>query len=206
MKKGCTELMKTSKELAMLTPADHVPGPRQGEWTYDDYAALPYDGKRYEIIDGVLYMAPSPMEWHQRAATRLTTYLTTYVEFTGLGRVYATFDVVLTPKNVVQPDILVILNNNLTRITDSRIVGGPDLAVEIASPSTTKLDRSKKYDLYAQAGVTEYWIIEPKKYTVEVLTLQESTYSLIGIFSGDDLLPSQVIPDFPVPVRKIFDR
>ncbi len=191
----------------MLTPADHVPGPSQGEWTYDAYATLPDDGKRYEIIDGVLYMAPaSPMEWHQRAANRLATYLTEHVEFTGLGRVYPTFNVVLTPKNVVQPDILVVLNNNLAQITNSHIVGGPDLVVEIASPSTTKLDRSKKYNLYAQAGVKEYWIIEPTEYTIEVLTLQGSTYSLTGIFSGEDLLPSQVVPNFPVPVRKIFDR
>jgi Uma2 family endonuclease len=198
--------MKTSEELAMLTPADHVSGPRQGEWTYDAYAALPDDDKRYEIIDGVLYMTPSPMEWHQRAATRLTTYLTIYIDFAGLGRVYATFDVVLTPKNVVEPDILVVLNKNMAKITNSHIVGGPDLVVEIASPSTAKLDRSKKYDLYAQAGVSEYWIIEPTEYTIEVLTLQGSTYSLVGVFSGDDLLPSHVIPDFPVPVRKIFDK
>ena len=190
----------------MLTPADHVPGPRQGEWTYDSYAALPDDGKRYEVIDGVLYMTPSPMEWHQRAATRLTTYLTIHVDFTGLGRVYATFDVELTPKDVVQPDVLVVLNKNLEKIRSSRIFGGPDLVVEIASPSTAKLDRSKKYDLYAQAGVREYWIIEPTECTIEVLTLQESTYSLKGIFSGDDLLPSHVVPGFPVPVRKIFDR
>ncbi len=190
----------------MLTPADHVPGPKQGEWTYDDYAVLPYDGKRYEVIDGVLYMTPSPMEWHQRAASRLATYLTIHVEFAGLRRVYPTFDVVLTPKNVVEPDILVILNNNLAKITNSHVAGGPDLVVEIASPSTAKLDRTKKYDLYAQAGAREYWIIEPKEYTIEVLTLEGSTYSLVGVFSGDDLLPSKVVLGFPVSVRKIFDR
>ncbi len=189
----------------MLTPADHVPGPRQGEWTYDAYAALPDDGKRYEIIDGVLYMTPSPMEWHQRAATRLTTYLTMHVEFTGLGRVYATFDVVLTPKNVVEPDILVVLHKNMAKITNSHIVGGPDLVVEVASPATAQYDRQGKYYAYARAGVREYWIVDPVKLAVEVFLLEENAYHSSGAFSGEQTIPSLVVSDFAIPVQRFFE-
>jgi len=72
----------------MVTAADNVPGPGQGRWTYKDYAAIPDDGRRYEIVDGVLYMAPSPNEWHQTTAGRLFRYLATQIEDAGLGRVY----------------------------------------------------------------------------------------------------------------------
>ena len=57
----------------MVMPADHMPGPEQGHWTYKDYAALPDDGHRYEIVDGVLYMAPSPNEWHQNATLEIAS-------------------------------------------------------------------------------------------------------------------------------------
>src|SRR5437660_3067583 len=106
--------MIQTEELAVVTPADWVPGPPQGFWTYNDYAALPDDGKRYEIVNGVLYMAPSPSGAHQDAALEIASYLRTYIKLTGLGLVrIAPFDVVLSPGNVVQPDVLVVLNANL---------------------------------------------------------------------------------------------
>ncbi|HZU69256.1 MAG TPA: hypothetical protein VFA09_18410 [Ktedonobacteraceae bacterium] len=74
----------TSDRLAVVTPADWVPGSRQGQWTYNHYAALPDDGKRYEIVNGVLYMTPSPSIPHQRIAGRIYRYLCTCIEDTGL--------------------------------------------------------------------------------------------------------------------------
>src|SRR5690242_6051875 len=72
--KGTIAMTMTERPEEVIR-ADHVPGPKQGEWTYSHYLALPDDGQRYEIIDGVLYMAPSPNEYHQGAATRIGTYL-----------------------------------------------------------------------------------------------------------------------------------
>src|SRR5438876_8021017 len=98
----------TSDRLPVVTPADWVPGAKQGWWTYSDYAALPVDGKRYEIVDGVLYMSPSPSIIHQRIAGRIFRYLATYVEDAGLGLVLdAPTDVELSPIDVFQPDVLV---------------------------------------------------------------------------------------------------
>jgi len=127
----------TPERLPMVVPADDVPGPRQGQWTYADYAALPEDGRHYEILDGVLYMPPSPNVWHQGSGVRFTHHLYQHVEVAGLGRVFAApFDVELAPNVVVQPDVLVILNEHRDRITPSRIIGPPDLVIEIASPGT----------------------------------------------------------------------
>jgi Uma2 family endonuclease len=189
----------------MVMPADHMPGPGQGHWTYKDYAALSDDGHRYEIVDGVLYMAPSLNEWHQTTAGRLFRYLSTYIEDTGLGRVYiAPFDVELGPKTVVQPDVFVILNANRNKITFSHIIGAPDLVVEVSSPGTVGYDREKKQRAYARAGVPEYWIADPWSRTVEVLTWEEGGYRSLGVFEGKAVLPSQVVLDFPVHVEQFF--
>jgi Uma2 family endonuclease len=132
--------MVTNDELSVVTPADWVPGPKQGFWTYDDYAALPDDGHRYEIVNGVLLMAPAPTPDHQSIVARLTYYLLAHVELGGLGRVFpGPIDVQLGPKNVFQPDVLVLLNAHSGRIAEKRIIGAPDLAVEVASPGTATI-------------------------------------------------------------------
>ena len=189
----------------MVMPADHMPGPEQGHWTYKDYAALPDDGHRYEIVDGVLYMAPSPNKGHQNAAFEIASYLRTHVKLAGLGQVYiAPFDVELNPRTVVQPDVVVVLNQNLDRITESRIIGAPDLVVEVSSPGTVGYEREKKQRAYALAGVPEYWIADPWSRTVEVLTLEEGGYRSLGVFEGKAVLPSEVVPDFLVHVEQFF--
>ncbi len=189
-----------------VIPADHVPGPHQGRWTYSHYAALPSDGKRYEIIDGVLYMAPpSPSGFHQEAVYLIATYLMMHIKFAGLGRVFgAPFDVELTPHMVVQPDVCVLLNESSDKFTPSRIIGAPDLVVEVVSPGTANYDRSTKYTAYARAGVKEYWIADPHLQTIEVLVLEQDTYHSVGVFEGKAQLRSRIVPDFPVQVQYLF--
>ena len=203
--KGVAEMTMILGRVPMVTAADDVPGPGQGRWTYKDYAALPDDGRRYEIVDGVLYMAPSPNEWHQTTAGRLFRYLATQIEDASLGRVYiAPFDVELTPDTVVQPDVLVILNANHDKITLSRIIGAPDLVIEVSSPGTVGYDRDKKQSAYARAGVQEYWIADPWSRTVEVFVLEAGAYRSLGVFEGKATLPSQVVAGFSVHVEQFF--
>jgi Uma2 family endonuclease len=191
--------------LPVVAPADDVPGPPQGQWTYEAYAAIPDDGKRYEIIDGVLYMTPSPNTGHQNSTSWILVYLKLHVESRGLGKVFvAPFDVELAPKLVVQPDVLVILNEHLDVLTPSHVVGTPDLVIEVSSPSTATYDRRRKMDAYARAGVREYWIADPPSQTVERLYLENGQYVSAGVFQGAALLPSRVLPDFPVRVEQFF--
>lgn len=192
--------------VPMVTTADRISGPEQGQWSYKDYAALPDDGRRYEIIDGVLYiMAPSPSRWHQKTVLRLSRFLFTHIEDAGLGEVYmAPFDVELAPHDIVQPDVLVVLNAHAHIITESRILGTPDLVVEVASPGTAGYDRREKQDAYARAGVPEYWIVDPATHTIEVLLLHLGAYRSLGVFQGQATLPSRVIPTFPVRVEQFF--
>jgi len=190
--------------LPVVTVAVPIVGPPQGRWTYADYAALPDDGNRYEIIAGVLYMTPAPGTGHQSVSARLVTFLVTHVEFAGLGRVFAApVDVELAPDTVVQPDIVVVLSANLDRITPSRIIGAPDLVVEILSPGTAGYDRREKQDAYARSGVGEYWIVDPGAQTVELLTLDQGGYRSHGVFRGQARLPSSAVT-MPVPVERFF--
>jgi Uma2 family endonuclease len=197
--------MSTIKRPDEPIRADHVAGPPQGQWTYKHYAEIPDDGQRYEILDGVLYMSPAPSEPHQRSVLRLGHYLLTYVEFVSLGIVLTSpFDVELSFSNVVQPDALVLLKENRHKSISTRIIGAPDLVVEVASPGTSRYDRKKKSRAYAQAGVREYWIVHPLEHTVEVFVLEADTYCSVGVFSGEQTIPSQVISHFPVRVQQFF--
>jgi len=190
--------------LPVVTAAAPLVGPPQGRWTYADYAALPDDGNRYEIIAGVLYMTPAPGTGHQSISARVVTFLVTHVEFAGLGRVFAApVDVELAPDTVVQPDIVVVLSANLHRITPSRIIGAPDLVVEILSPGTAGYDRREKQDAYARSGVGEYWIVDPGAQTVELLTLDQGGYRSHGVFRGQARLPSSAVT-MPVPIERFF--
>jgi Uma2 family endonuclease len=199
-------LMTASTDvLPVVMPADHVSGPRQGRWTYADYAAIPDDGNRYEVVDGVLFRTPAPGAAHQSTVVSITAVLFTHVELTERGRVLvAPFDVELLPGFVVQPDVLVVLHEHLSVITPTRAVGAPDLVVEVVSPSTVGYDRRTKQDAYARAGVPEYWIADPQARTVEVLQLAAGEYGSAGVFQGQAVVPSRIVPALPVPVAQVF--
>ncbi|HLG60607.1 MAG TPA: Uma2 family endonuclease [Ktedonosporobacter sp.] len=195
-----------AKQPDKIMPADNMPGPRQGQWTYSHYLALPDDGRRYEIVDGVLYMAPSsPTWWHQSAAGTLYYYLMTHVKYAGLGNVFiAPLDVELASHTVVQPDVVVLLNRNLEKCTSSHIIGAPDLVVEVLSPGTAAYDRHQKYNAYARAGVQEYWVVVTEREAVEVFFLETTGYYLAGTYSGEDTIRSLIVPHFPVQVKQFF--
>jgi Uma2 family endonuclease len=197
--------MTTIERRSVVVPANWVPGPKQGQWTYADFTTIPEDGHRYEIVDGVLYMAPSPSLGHQGITGEIFAYLRSYVQMAGLGRVFiAPADVELSYKNVVQPDVFVVLNEYLDRIAGSRLIGAPDLVVEVASPSTARHNLREKQDAYSRAGVAEYWIVTPGEQVVEVLVLAGDFYSSLGVFGGEEMLPSRIVPDMPVRVQQLF--
>src|SRR5689334_14366924 len=106
------------------------------KFTYEDYCLLPED-RRYEVIDGELFLTPAPTTFHQAVKGRIKRVLDELVDDAGLGIVLdAPTDVVLSQYDVVQPDILVISNERRAVLTQKNIAGAPDLVVEVLSPST----------------------------------------------------------------------
>lgn len=150
-------------------------------------------------------MTPSPSGGHQDAVGRFYHYLFLNIESHGMGKVrIAPFDVELTPKLVVQPDVLVVLKANYDKLAENRVLGAPNLVIEVASPGTATYDRHSKQMAYAQAGVPEYWIADPMARTVEVFVLERHIYTSVGIFEGKATLPSTIVPGLPTPVEQFF--
>jgi Uma2 family endonuclease len=196
--------MTTTEKLPIVRLADWVPGPEQGHWTYRDYATLG-DEQHYEIVNGVLLMPPVPSWSHQEIVGEIFAYLRDHLRAHALDGVFtAPIDVELSAENVFQPDVVVLLKAHADRLQERHIVGAPDLVVEVASLSTALYDRLVKYDIYARAGVLEYWIVNPENSSVEVLLVKNGHYQSLGRYSGQQKVPSQVVSGLDVSGEKFF--
>ena len=143
--------------------------PARRGWSYAEFARLPDDGNRYEVINGELCVTPSPSPVHTRIAFNLASLLEAFVAAHDLGWVTpAPVDVLLGEDDYVQPDVVFIRRERGEKVTDRGIEFPPDLVVEVLSPSTAFRDRVQKRDRYAAFGVPEYWIIDPDARRVEV--------------------------------------
>lgn len=173
--------------------------------TYEDYLEIPNDGRRYEIIDGELYVNPAPAEKHQTAVVNITGLLWTYMRVHHTGRVYVSpFDVILSDADVVQPDVLWSAEEHAGRRSQRGIEGPPDLVVEVLSPSPIKLDEKIKRTRYEFFGVPEYWIVDPEAERIRVFRLRGRSLALVAELSGDDALTSPVLPGFEITAADVF--
>lgn len=194
-----------SANLQTITLADWVSGPKQGDWTYNEYVTLPDDGKRYEIVNGVLLSSPPSTGLHQDTIVEVFFYLRSHVKFAGLGLVIqAPFVVQLSSKDVFQSDMCVVMNAHLDRVQEKKIVGTPDLVVEVSTSGTAAFDRLTKYDTYEYTGVAEYWILNLESRTVEVFVLEGDEYQSLGVFHGEQKVPSRLISWLSVRVDQFF--
>ncbi len=174
-------------------------------YTYADYAALPDDGRRYEIIEGELFMSPAPTPDHQEVSGEVEFSLRQHVKKHRLGKVFdAPIDVILDDKNVVQPDILFISRERLEIVGETNIRGAPDLIMEILSPGMAYNDLVTKKDLYAQFGVKEYWLIDPGKRWIEIYTPGEGRYQLHQRAEKTGKACSKLLAGFSIELEEIF--
>ncbi|HQX51585.1 MAG TPA: Uma2 family endonuclease, partial [Planctomycetaceae bacterium] len=145
--------------------------------TYADYMQIPEDLCQHEIIDGEHYVNPAPNLYHQTVSRRIQFILYAQIELRNLGVVFnAPCDVQLSPHDILQPDLAVVLAQRKHILTPTKIKGTPDLVVEILSPSTEARDRNLKRERYQAVGVPEYWIVDPFEHTVEQLVLRDGVY------------------------------
>jgi Uma2 family endonuclease len=178
--------------------------PTRALLTYSDYAALPDDGRRYELHWGEISVTPAPGTRHQGAIVNLVTLLNEHVRSRGLGKVFvAPTDCILSNVTVVQADVLYIAADRLAIISDRGIEGAPTLVVEVLSPSTARLDRDRKMKLYAEHGVPFYWIVDPESRSVEAYTLAGTAYALAGRVMGEPG-PLPPLRDLPIDPGSIW--
>ncbi len=188
------------------------PSKRQGQYTIEDYYELPEDG-RSELIDGVLYDMASPSFVHQHLLSRIFSQISRFIE----GRngdclpMTSPVDVRLDcdERTVVQPDILILCDRS--KICRWGILGAPDFCLEIVSETTRRRDYTKKLQKYVDAGVKEYWIVDPARkilvtyhwqddYTAHMQPLQGK--AALAIYQGELQIDldeiAQLIQDYPV--------
>jgi Uma2 family endonuclease len=170
--------------------------------TWDDLLRMPEESKFREIIDGELFVSPTPLVRHQRVVLAIAIACHDWTRDNGGDALIAPLDVVLDRFNVVEPDVLVIREERLHVIQDGYPRAAPDLAVEVSSPSTKGRDRIKKRALYERFGVAEYWIVDLDEDVIEAYVLSDGRYDEPRRFAAGDTVEASVLPGFSAP----FDR
>ncbi|GAB3639446.1 Uma2 family endonuclease [Spirosoma arcticum] len=181
-----------------------------GTYTYADYLKWQFD-ESVELIKGKIHrMSPAPRRAHQRAVSQLLIDIGVYLNDKTCQIYAAPFDVRLPVRNerkpeqlhtVVQPDICVVCE--VAKLDEAGCLGAPDWIIEIISPRTAKNDFNEKYNLYEEAGVREYWIVQPKEKAVNVYTLEDGNYALVDIYESGDI-PSRIFPELIISHERIF--
>ena len=174
------------------------------KYTHADLLQMPDDGKRREIIDGDLYVTPSPINYHQKILLNLTGAFWMFLENHPLGELrFAPLDVILSEHNVLEPDLLLVLNEH-RHILQDWVRGAPDLVIEILSPTTESRDRGIKLKAYARYGIAEYWIVDPTAQVVEVYRLTAEGLHLAATRAKGETVETPLLPGFSLAVASIF--
>ena len=170
------------------------------------------DDKRYELIDGVPYLMASPSVAHQRVLLEIAKQIGDYLEGKKCEVFISPLDVKLSGAiddseefNVVQPDIMVVCDKD--KITEKNIVGAPDLAIEILSPSNIRHDRMRKLKLYQKFGVREYWMVSIEEQNIMVLTLsEEGIYQIAEACYLDEKVKVNVLDNCFVDLKEFCEN
>jgi Uma2 family endonuclease len=179
-------------------------------WTSADLAALPDDGKRYEIVDGELFVAKQPHWDHQFASLRIAALLQAWSDETNAGMANVAPGVIFTEEDDVAPDVVWVSEERLDAAldTDGKLHAAPDLAVEVLSPGVTnqRRDREAKLKLYSTRGVREYWIVDWRMRQVEVYRREQAALRLVATLQAEDVLESPLLPGFRCTIGQFFGR
>jgi Uma2 family endonuclease len=176
-------------------------------FTYADY--LEWEGpERYEIINGEAFLMASPTVEHQAMITELLVQLANFLRGKPCKVFAAPLDVRLFPEEdysddtVVQPDILVVCD--ASKLSKGSVDGPPDLVVEILSPSNTRKQMFLKFESYLNAGVREYWVLDPEEKKAQVHILQEGRY-ISSVYKKDAVIPVSVLPPLSLDLATLWE-
>jgi Uma2 family endonuclease len=173
--------------------------------TYEDYAALPDDGKLYELHEGELSVTPSPGRSHQRILGNLYRILWAHVDASGRGELLLSpFDVIMTNITVVVPDLTYVDEARLSALRERGVEGSPTLAIEIISPYSGHIDRRRKMALYSRHDVPWYWIVDPPQRTIEAYRLQAGAYTVAATLEGPEPIALPPFPDLTLDPAAVW--
>lgn len=198
------KVLRKEEPFMVSEPSFHYQAKKQGEYTLEDYYQIP-DDQRVELIDGVIYDMAAPTSIHQIIAGHFHAQLLNYVS-SKKGKcvpMISPLDVQLNcdNKTMVQPDVVVVCDRD--KIIKRCVYGAPDLVVEVLSPYTKKKDMTLKMHKYADAGVKEYWLVDPEKKKIIVYDFINDDYSIYGF---DSIIPVAIWGgDCQIDFNEIFE-
>jgi Uma2 family endonuclease len=177
-------------------------------FTSADLELMPDDGKRYEVIDGELFVSKQPSWSHQMVCTVLASELHTWSRETDAGRVNGAPGLIFAEDDDVAPDLVWASNATLATAlwADGKLHAAPELIVEVLSPgpANERRDRDAKLKLYSRRGVVEYWIVDWPTRRVEVHRRENLRLRLIATLREADTLESPLLPGFALPIERLF--
>jgi Uma2 family endonuclease len=177
----------------------------QGMWSVEQYLALTAQTNRLlEYTDGVIEVLPMPTDKHQSISLFLLLCFLAFVRPRGGVAFYAPLRLEIRPGKFREPDLLILMRSDDPR-RQNDYWRGADLVVEIVSPDNPARDLEEKPRDYAEAGIPEYWIVNPLDETVTVLTLTDGSYVEYGVFRRGDEARSKLLDGLTVRVDQIFD-
>ena len=161
-------------------------------------------GVRLELVDGEVAVSPSPRPRHSYAVQILSHILVGHAESHNLGRVFGDVDTIFGEHDVRRPDLLFFREDRLHLIGEKAMQGPPDLAVEVISPSSTRIDREDKYEQYEKGGVAHYWIVDPQQRTMEGHRLADGRYQSAGRGRAGETLRLPPFDELHIPLSKLW--
>ena len=178
-------------------------------WTINDLETYPREeGKRYEIVEGELFVSTQPHMDHQETCNNIAFELTTWARQSKDGKVIPAPGVIFDDANAVAPDVVWVSAERLPLIRgeDGKFHDSPDLVVEVLSPGTanTRRDREAKLPLYSTRGVREYWIADWQAKSLQIYRREGASLKLTATLFVEDELTSPLLPGFKVSVARLF--
>ena len=184
--------------------------PRTGTWlSIEEFLELPdtFDKRKMELDEGELYIMPRPRTGHQFLQGDLIWYFQGYIRGFDDPPAEVLHDAIvalsLESRILFAPDLIIILEGSSAVIADRMVEGVPDIVVEILS-SDRRRDLVRKRQVYAEAGVPEYWIFDPRADTATLLELRDGVYVERAVLTADDTLTTPLLPGLAIPLADVF--
>jgi len=175
--------------------------------TVEDYRATPEGPPWFQLVEGELIRSPSPQLIHQEIVGNLFWLLTCYLEKNPRGEVFfAPLDVYLSPHDVFQPDLVYVSRERAHILASDGVHGAPDLAVEILSPSTADLDKTRKRKIYGREGVRELWLVDPVACEIQVFEFAKSASKPARTVANGGSLESGLFPGLKIALGVVFKQ
>ncbi len=175
------------------------------KYTETDYQLLE-ESAPFQLINGELIMSPAPNSYHQILSARLFKIVDGFLDKLNSDGIclYSPIDVVLDDENIFQPDLIYISGERKSKLLQDRIMGAPDLIIEILSPSTAYYDLRQKKDFYERFGVKEYLIVDPIRKDAELFVLENEYFVLKQKEQQNGTVKLEVLPGLEIDLKKLF--